>query len=100
MLIKNQRPLTCASREYSSLSPHSHTGGDQLETPCSIVTPPGRGKTEGQEGLRPEAKLGSLRWQQAAWFLLDSEFLDSSHLPGEKGGILQAAVHMHVCCAF
>ena len=48
--------------------------------------------------VRPEAKVEALRWQQAAWILLGSESLESSHLPGEEGRILQADVCVCLPC--
>ena len=61
---------------------------------------PGEDKIKVKGVLRPWAKLEVLGRQQAAWILLGLSFLDSSHVPGEEGGVLYAGVHVCVCCAF
>lgn len=91
--LKDQRTPTCASREYSLLSPQSHTA---RALSVFHVTPLGRGQTKRQGGLRPRGQARGSR--VLGPYVAHSSGQQPLVWGGEWG--LQAGVHVRVCCAF
>lgn len=87
-LLRIKEHVLAENAVYSPLI-HTQVLTDQRET---------QGKLTEWGAVRPETKVETLRWQQAAWILLGSEFPHSSHLPGEEGSILQADVCVCLLC--
>jgi len=80
---------------------HWQTGSLLLVPPGKSGGPPGRGQNKGQGGV----KTNGPSWKSSGGnrllgFSLACRSLDSSHVPGEEGGVLYAGVHVCVCCAF